>query len=261
MAIDAQAAFTNTNNIAFPDTESVNATGPTATDGTEFVKVLLDNYNFGRQQALLDYGGLIPSGVAEAAGAGNSQEIEALQKSFGHPGEFVAWFGNNDPGSLGLRVLLMNGQGILVTNYAELLAAVYVGDGDNATANSFFRADDAGGAVRNIAGAYLILPDARGRVIRAADDTGLIDPDGLTRLPGDVQEDAFQGHWHELWRTNGNDASAALADHNPNGSPSVIHDTPDDRIRDAATDGVNGVPRTAVETRMKNISVHFAIRY
>ncbi len=68
MAIDALATFVNTNGAAFPNTEGKNATGPSATDGTEFVKAMIDNYMFGPQQALIDYAGLTPDGFAEAAG-------------------------------------------------------------------------------------------------------------------------------------------------------------------------------------------------
>lgn len=159
MAIDANVGFVNTNGLAFPDTEGVNASGPTETDGTEFVKLMIDNYMFGPQQALLNYAGLTPNGIAEANGA--SQELEALQKSFGYPGEAVNWYGQQDPAIEGARILLLEGQGVLVANFQALTNVVYVGDGNNATAPAFYRADDPSGAVRNIAGDYLILPDMR----------------------------------------------------------------------------------------------------
>lgn len=41
-----------------------------------------------------------------------------------------------------------------------------------------------------------VLPDDRGRVIRALDPTGLIDPDGATRTPGSQQSDAIAEHNH-----------------------------------------------------------------
>ncbi len=253
MALDAFVAFTNTNNVAFPDTEGVNASGPLTIDGTEFVKAMIDNYMFGPQQALLNYAGLIPNGLSEEDG--NSQELEAMQKSFGHPGESVDWYGQSDPASIGLRLLLLNGQGVLVSNYADLTTAVYVGDGNNGAAESFYRADDAGGTIRNIGGNYLILPDARGRFKRALDTTGLIDPDGASRLTGDSQEDAFQGHWHQVY-IFGNPGSELIT--GSDGTASSLENT---RVKDAVTDTVNGTPRTAIETRSKNISVQAAIRY
>lgn len=158
MALDSNVAFINTDGSAFPDNKSVNASGPSATDGTEFVKLMIDNYMFGPQQALINHAGLIPDGISEADGA--SQELEALQKSFGYPGEAVDWYGDLDPAVIGMRVLLLEGQGILIANFQELATAVYVGDGNNATAPAFYKADDAAGTIRNIAGIYLILPDA-----------------------------------------------------------------------------------------------------
>lgn len=253
MAIDSNVAFVNTNTVAFPDNEGVNATGPAATDGTEFVKVMVDNYMFGPQQALLNYAGLIPDGIPEADGA--SQELEAMQKSFGHPGELVSWMGSTDPAVLGIRTILLHGQGVLVADYQELTDAVYIGDGNNATAESFFKADDAAGTIRNIAGIYLILPDARGLGIRGLDDTGLIDVDGAGRLPGSSQDDAFQGHEHTTFDMKFQ-------------SPGVTNSTHSEYYKSGTvptvgivTDGSNGTPRISSETRMKNISANIAIRY
>lgn len=157
MALDPNAAFTYTNGAAFPDNKAINASGPTELDGTEFVKLMVDNFMFGRQQALLNYADITPNGLSEEDG--DSQEIEAMQRSFGAPGEAVDWYGNADPSASGLRILLLEGQGILVADYPELTTAVYVGDGDNPTAPAFYRADDSAGTIRNIAGIYLILPD------------------------------------------------------------------------------------------------------
>lgn len=189
-ALDAEASFTNTNNVAFPDTEAVNATGASATDGTEFVKVMIDNYMFGRQQALLNHVGITPDGNSEADGA--SQEIEALQRMGMYPGQFTISAWNDDPATLGIRVLMLQGQGIVRANYADLDAAVYVGDGDNATASAFYHADNSDGSSRNTAGAYLILPDARGQAIRGLDTAAAVDPDGASRDLGSLQLDQMQ---------------------------------------------------------------------
>ncbi len=160
MALDSNAAFVNTDGAAFPANKSVNATGPTAVDGTEFVKLMIDNYMFGRQQALLNFASIIPNGSVEEDG--DSQELEALKNGFSAPGEAVDWYGNVDPATLGHKILLLEGQGVLVADFPDLVAATYVGDGDNPTAVAFYRADDAAGTIRNIAGVYFILPDATG---------------------------------------------------------------------------------------------------
>lgn len=190
MALDAFAVFTNTNGVAFPDTEAVNSSGALSTDGTEFVKIMIDNWMFGRQQALLNHVGITPNGVAEADGA--SQELLALQRMGMHPGQGIFAFWNDTPTNLGIRVLMLTGQGILRANFSDLDDAVYVGDGDNPTASVFYHADDAGGAVRNTAGIYLILPDARGQTIRGLDLAGAVDPDGASRDLGSLQIDAGQ---------------------------------------------------------------------
>jgi hypothetical protein len=41
--INYLAAFTNQDGNSFPDTASVNSSGPGTTDGTEFVKVFIDD--------------------------------------------------------------------------------------------------------------------------------------------------------------------------------------------------------------------------
>lgn len=256
MAIDSDVGFVNTNGAAFPDNESVNASGPTATDGTEFVKLMVDNYMFGRQQALLNYANLVPDGVAEKDGT--SQEVEAMQNSFGAPGEAVDWYGNNDPATLGHKILILEGQGILVASFPELDAAVYTGDGDNATADAFFHADDAAGVVRNTAGIWLILPDARGVVKRAMDIPAGVDPDGAGRVPGDGQLDQFQGHQHAIERDGSQFAGGSNFGVLGPGTGTV---DVGDHVRGPTVLGANGSPRFGTETRMVNLSLFFGIRY
>jgi hypothetical protein len=191
--INLLSTFTNTNAVAFPDTEAVNSSGGAATDGTEFIAPLVNDGIWGWMQALLDYTGQTPNGITEAPGA--SQILESLRR-FETPGKIIAACWNDDPATLGIRALLLTGQGILRANYTELDALVYVGDGNNPSAAVFYHADDAGGAVRNTAGVYLILPDARGRVVRGLDLTGSVDPDGASRELGDFQGHAFMDHQH-----------------------------------------------------------------
>lgn len=89
--------------------------------------------------------------------------------------------------------LKLNGAGILVASYPALTTAVYVGDANNATAEAFYRADNSDGSSRNIAGAYLILRDARGEFFRAWDDGRGVDSG---RVFGSAQSDQFQTHVH-----------------------------------------------------------------
>ncbi len=257
MALDAFAVFTNTNGVAFPDTEAINSSGAQSTDGTEFVKIMIDNWMFGRQQALLNHVGLTPNGIAEADGA--SQELLALQRMGMHPGQGIFAFWNDTPTNLGIRVLMLTGQGILRANFSDLDDAVYVGDGDNPTASVFYHADDAAGTIRNTAGVYLILPDARGQTIRGLDLAGAVDPDGASRDLGSLQLDAFQGHWHEVYRNSGSGAFEIPTFASSATATKIIFTSIE--VQDSVTDGVNGTPRTDTESRMTNMACDIGIIY
>ena len=263
--------FTNTNGLTFPDTLSINASGPSATDGTEFVKGMIDDI-WGWYQAMLDYAGLSPSGVSEGPGA--SQMLEAIGKGFGvGPGMGVTYWKDGDPSVNGDRVLLLNGQGILRANFVELDAAVYVGDGNNAAVAAgggyFYRADDAAGTSPNIAGIYLILPETRGYVLRGLDSAASVDPDGASRFLGDAQLDAFQGHRFyngiadqvaELM-VYGTTASEVPGVSTAQASGAVGVGTLQGLTSLPKTDGTSGTPRTDSESRMTNVSTAHAITY
>lgn len=254
--IDYVASFTNTDSVAFPDTAAVNASGPSATDGTEFVKLMIDD-EWGARQATVNRAGLTPDGVTEADGT--SQFVEALLLGFGgSPGFVHEWNLASDPATTGHRCLFLQGQGVLVASYPELVAAVYVGDGNNAAVAAgggfYYKATDAAGTSPSTSGTYLILPDRRGVVGRGLDAAATIDPDGATRYLGDLQIDAMQGHIHDIpfHTTTGTGVNIGPGIAAPNQTwPS----------NPPVDDGTNGTPRTDVETRMYNCSTHFVIWY
>lgn len=253
-------AFTFTNGAVFPDTLSVNSTTPTSVDGTEFKKAMIDD-EWGARYALLDWANKadaawVPDDVTEAPGT--SQFVESLIRGFGiGPGAGVIYWKNDDPVTNGDRVLLLDGSGILRANYAELDAVVYVGDGDNPSASTFYHADDAAGTIRNTAGIYLILPDTRGYTLRGLDVAGVVDEDAGRDL-GSIQLDQFQGHFHENFGLNNVfQGGANLAA--PTISPDNIALHPNN-IRQP-TEGSNGVPRRGNETRMVNVATTYGITY
>lgn len=212
--IDYESVFVNTNDVAFPDTEAINSSGGGGLDGTEFIKEFVNDI-WGFNQALMDYAGLAPNGFDEAAGA--SQRIEALIKGMGiGPGIGVTWWIDDDPAIAGYRVLLLEGQGILRSNYQDLDNKVYVGDGANGTAAEFYHADDAAGTIRNIAGIYLILPDSRGQFLRGLDTSGSVDPDGVGRTLGDEQIFKLYDHQNvNVWGEPGDDGDLGSFPWNP----------------------------------------------
>jgi hypothetical protein len=192
--LDPGVAYVNVSGV-FPNVVGVNASGPGATDGFEFVANFVNDNNLGIHQMILDRANISPNGVVESVA--NSQIKEALQKGFGgFPGKVHQWHVASDPGVTGHRALFLHGQGVLRANYPDLDADCYVGDANNAAVaaagGGYYRADDAAGTIPNIAGIYLILPETRGYAPRGLDPAATIDPQGATRFLGDNQVDAMQ---------------------------------------------------------------------
>lgn len=252
--LDILSTYVNQDGALFPNTLAVDSSGALSTDGTEFIAAFVNDFGWGPMQALLAYTSQTPNGVLESPAS--SQFLEAIRRMTVYPGTIfhAAW--NVDPTTIPIRAIKMTGQGILRANYPLLDTMVYCGNANNATYTAFFRADNANGTSRNTAGAYLILPDMRGRVIRALDIAAGIDPGGATRYNGSLQSDAFQGH--QVRSPN----NYATTDGGPTYTKYVVGvtgsaantnvvDTP---LQQFVTDGTNGTPRTATETRMINAS-------
>ena len=84
------------------------------------------------------------------------------------------------------------------------------------------------------------------------------DPSG-NRAIGNLQTDAFQGHWHlpslgTRFLEYTSTSNIASGGGNANGEfQSTATGSP-------TTDGANGTPRTATETRPKNVALTFCMR-
>lgn len=119
------------------------------------------------------------------------------------------------------------------------------------------------------------LPNLQGMFLRGVDTNGTVDPDCQTRVNsqgqpvgavvGSFQEDAFQGHYHEVWKYNYGDGprsgQARVA-----GEAVSIHPGRDQNflgqiVKSAIDDGANGPPRIGKETRPKNAYVYYIIKY
>lgn len=132
--------------------------------------------------------------------------------------------------------LVANGAAISRTTYAALFAVVGTtyGAGDGTTTFN--------------------LPDLRGEFIRSWDGGRGIDSG---RAFASSQLDAFQGHRHS-WRqypaTGGGSGVTPLAQSSSSNLNNAI-------VADPITDGTNGTPRTAAETRPRNIALLACIKF
>lgn len=283
---------------AFPNAAAQNATGPGNTDGTEWIKAVIDDM-WGAAQELMNHAGMTPDGVTEAAGA--SQRREALQKIAGCPGEVLFWAGQDnsasgepedgfgwgewdDPGTEGVRLLEMVGQGVLRASYPDLDSVTYCGDTANPTAEAFYHADDAAGTSRATDGVYLILPESRGMFIRGFDPaSGYYDPYhteiGSNREIGQSQIYAFQEHCHAVAHYTGGYGAIEITTHDEGTGTTFSHleDTVNPvsntdvwAVRQSETDtepdgdcpdGTSLFYWSENETRPINLSFRMCIRY
>jgi hypothetical protein len=267
----------------FPTTTAKNSSTGVSVDGTPLLADYLTDH-WALLQGMMHRAGTVamtPSGTVEAytaVGAGTSggqgyiignpamQHLQSLMSHFGMPGEIVAHFLNTTTQAL-VRQLTLTGQVVDGFLYPDLVYATWVGAGSNPTAPAFYTTSDSGGTTRATtgltvngvtSGRYLKLPDLRGYSLRGVDTGNLRDPAGSTRGLGSAQLDAFQGHWHSwIFESFAAGGGATNVFRQSITTPSSAGD----RVQAPSTDGVNGTPRTAIETRMVNVNCFFSIRY
>jgi phage-related tail fiber protein len=127
--------------------------------------------------------------------------------------------------------LKANGAAVSRTTYAALFAALGTSYGAGEGTTTFN------------------LPDLRGQFLRGFDDGAGVDSG---RVFGSAQTDALQGHEHtQRWSSGSYGTTSGGSGLTPlSGATTGI-----------VTDGVNGTPRTAAETRPKNIALLACIKY
>lgn len=125
--------------------------------------------------------------------------------------------------------LKANGAAVSRATYAALFAAIGTtfGAGDGSTT--------------------FALPDLRGEFLRGLDDGRGVD---ASRALGSAQTDAMQGHKHSGSVISGGGETISVG----SGYSSAALGNP-------TTDGTNGTPRTAAETRPRNIALLACIKY
>lgn len=113
---------------------------------------------------------------------------------------------------------------------------------------AFNRGDEGAGNFR--------LPESRAEFLRGWDHGRGVD---VGRGVGSYQLDAFQGHYHDITGSPaGGDAAAGSAQNTLQGTDGTA--TPGEKVTAPKTDGVNGIPRTASETRPRNLAVMWCIK-
>ena len=110
----------------------------------------------------------------------------------------------------------------------------------------------------NGVGPYSKLPNMRGEFLRGWDHGRNTD---VGRNLADFQLDAFQGHWHQLYATQfnsigGGGVTMDINWINGNNVPGAT-----DSVRAAISDGPDGGPRIASETRPRNVAMMYCIKY
>lgn len=113
------------------------------------------------------------------------------------------------------------------------------------------------------------FPDMRGQFIRGVNANradGKEDPDSAARTGGDLnkagsfQADAFQGHAHQLESWAGFNGSNGSFNPNPQGYGATGPYGNTLLTKTTTSDGTNGNPRTAKETRPENLAVYWYVK-
>jgi microcystin-dependent protein len=156
--------------------------------------------------------------------------------------------------------------GSVKANGALLSRTVFANLWASAQASGNITASDAAWSVTATPGSFspgdgvttFRIPDLRGIHIRSWDDSAGID---AARAIGSYQDDAFQGHFHNFYRTSATGAGGAL----PTGAQSISGsfglDNSFYQVHESITDGTHGTPKIASETRPKNVALLACIKF
>jgi len=231
----------------FPNTAAKNSSSAGATDGTPLVAEVY-NEIWGFTQVALNLAGLTPNGLTDSI-TNSSQLLQALQALTGPPGTYVL-IAVADPASIGLRAIIPVGQTLTIANYADLVAATYIGDGNNSNTayQYFYKCSDAGGSTRATAGPYFRLPDLRGTFLRVLDAGASRNPNGNVDFIGNYRGDAIGPHTHTIPNYQAAGNSSTIAGGSGSAGP-------------GGSTGAVATGSSDTETRSKQTILQIALRY
>lgn len=211
----------------YTDAEAVAAVKAADGSGSGFDSDSVDGYHAGNASwnVPVSNGTLCVNLNAEKLGGQTAMQLVP-------PGAIMAFARSTPPDGW----LECNGQAVSRTTYAALFAAIGTtfGAGDGSTTFN--------------------LPDLRGEFIRGWDHGRGVDSG---RSFGTRQDDAFQGHRHRFSYQN----STAGGGLGLAGESVSVAGSSNNVVYEAVSDGINGTPRIASETRPRNIALMYCIKY
>jgi microcystin-dependent protein len=196
-------------------------------------------------------GGLVNADIDAAAAIVSTKLSTATQESLVPAGAIMPFARSTAPSGW----LACDGAEVAIATYGTLSTAIYVGDGSNADTDLVYGFKTNGSGTRSTSGTHIKLPDLRGEFIRGWDSSRGID---ASRKNRSYQADAMQGHRHalqngaDLWANGVGSYNFNVGAFNPLKTLSVL---------DPTTDGTNGAPRTAAETRPRNVTALYCIKF
>lgn len=239
----------------FPNVSAINSSGDN-NDGTPFMKSMVNDI-WGFYQACMYESGLTPSGNNETSI--ESQILKALKNICGGPGEIVIFAGNHELlYSSGKRLLPLEGTMHLVSDYLDLMEAVF-NPSENEVTQGFYRSTDPAGLNRDVNGDYLHVPDYRGYFIRGYDPMCIINPD--VKAIHAKQDDKIKQHSHYIQSPLLSSGFYGKSFNGEStGSDKVLHfqNSINDRAVASETPSLQTIPE---ETRPKNRNALICVRY